>query len=521
MPKSLVRRRLLLPCLALLIGGLASVGMGTDANWDLRNYHLFGAYAFLHGLTFHHLAPAQMQSFFNPLPQLPAYGLLIALNGFPRLYAFLMGLPAGVCGLLLLRIARLHAAQAGLAGATAWAAAGLATLIGVTGAAFVPAIGTSSGDVLVAVPVLLAYLLVLEAAIARDEGRGAPSLRVAVAGLLAGLAAGAKLTMGIYAAPIGIMILLLLGFRAAVLAALGMGVGFALGWAPFASVLWHEAGNPFFPMFNDIFRSPDFLTVRLADERFLPRSMFQALTYPFWWVTRTSGLVTELVMRDPRIALGYMAWLLLAVVAILGVRRREWRLGRSAWLLMGVTALSLALWCKLFGIYRYLVVLEMLSPLLMVLALARLRRAVLIPGMAVLAILCLATTVRPDWGHVRIGPTLLDIDPMPVAPGDLVIFAGDSPQAYLVPFMPASVRALGVGNNLLRVDQEHGLQRRIRLAIAEHRGAMWVVTEAGHSAGERDAVLRFYGLAATADCRLVATSYARAGHLFCPLRRVE
>jgi hypothetical protein len=515
------RRRGILIGFALTAGGLASVAQGTDANWDLRNYHLFGAFAFLHGLTFHHLAAAQMQSFFNPLPQLPAYALLASLNGFPRLFAFLMGLPAGLCGLLLFRIAALHAVQAGLAGASARAAAGLAVLIGVTGAAFVPAIGTSSGDVLVAAPLLLAYLQVLRATIARDEGRETAAATLALAGFLAGLAAGAKLTMAIYAAPLGIMIALALGARAAVAAALGMGVGFALAWGPFAFVLWRETGNPFFPMFNDAFRSHDFLPLRLADERFLPRSTLQAWTYPFWWVTRNSGLVSELRMRDPRIALGYLAGLVLLLAGLRGLRSGAQRIGRSEWLLLGVAASSLALWCRLFGVYRYLVVLEMLAPLLPLVALARLRPAWVLPGLGLLAVLCLATTVRPDWGHRRIGAELLWIDPMPVGPGDLVLLAGGAPQAYLVPFMPRSARAVGIGNNLIRPEQEHGLQRRIRAAIAAHRGTAWVVTEAGTFDAERDAALRPYGLVATDECGTVRTSFLLSGHRFCTVRALD
>ena len=40
---------LLLPILLMAVGGLFSVYMGQDVNWDLLNYHLYNPFAFLHG----------------------------------------------------------------------------------------------------------------------------------------------------------------------------------------------------------------------------------------------------------------------------------------------------------------------------------------------------------------------------------------------------------------------------------------------------------------------------------------
>ena len=501
-----------LPILFMIAGGVASMSMGTDANWDLRNYHLFGAYAFLHGLTFHHLAAAQFQSFFNPLLQLPVYGLFTLLAEWPRVYAFCMGVPAGICAYLLLRIALLHASAAGLSALVGRVATGLAMVVGLSGAAFVPAIGTSSADILVAVPLLASYLLVLRGAAAHDRGQRPDPGHIALAGALAGLAAGLKLTMAIYAAPLGLMILVLLGPRAALWAAVAMAAGFAAGWGPFAWILWRETGNPFFPMFNQVFRSPDYLPVAVADERFLPRSVWQAMTYPFWWVVKTQGLVSELPLRDPRVALGTVG-----AVALLASAVRA-RLRRTDWLLLGVTALSLALWCRLFGIYRYLIVLEMLSPLLVMLALVRWSPRAVPIGLAAVAALCLATTIRPDWGHIRTGQRLLAVEAMPVRAGALVLLAGDAAQAYLVPFMPDRVRAVGIGNNIIRADQEHGLRARIREIVAAHRGVTWFVTESGMDEARSDAIRSGFGIAALGECELVRTNHNPAGHQFCRVR---
>jgi hypothetical protein len=516
---SSARLQALLLLAALFAGGLASVRMGTDANWDLRNYHLFSAHAFLHGLTFHHLAAAQIQSFFNPLLNLPAYLLLTALQDMPRLYAFVMGLPAGLCAYLFAHVIWIHAKGLRLDGFARGAAVSFTLALGVTGAAFVPAIGTSTGDMLTAIPIMLAYLLVLREVGRRDEGHPVRVTFVGAAGLLAGSAAGLKLTMVIYAAPLGLMILALLGLRAAFAAGLGMLGGFLMFWGPFAWLLWRETGNPMFPFYNHVFQSPDYLPVASADERFLPRSALQAATYPLWWVQRTSGLVTELQMRDARMAIGYIASICLAL-GVFGsfLRRRVWA-GRRELLLLGVAMGAYILWVRLFGIYRYLVVLEMLAALVTMVALILLLRQRCLPVLTLILVLCLATTDRPNWGHIRFATEILEVEPMPVGPGALVGFVGDQPQAYLVPFMPPSVRVLGLKNNLISPQADHGLLRRIRAAIREHEGEAWTVTEAGSPPEQTDTALAAYGLEVTGTCTLVRTSFERGGHRFCPVRK--
>ena len=59
-----------------LLCALVSLLRGQDANWDLRNYHVHNAWALLQGRLGSDLAPAQMQSYFVPLLDVP-YFLLV------------------------------------------------------------------------------------------------------------------------------------------------------------------------------------------------------------------------------------------------------------------------------------------------------------------------------------------------------------------------------------------------------------------------------------------------------------
>ena len=102
---SIVRRPLGGVAAALLFGGFASLLRGVDTNWDLRNYHFYNPWAWLNGrLTFDY-APAQVQSYYSPLLDLPFFALVQAhLPAFA--ITFLMGFPFGLAVYFFVRIAR-------------------------------------------------------------------------------------------------------------------------------------------------------------------------------------------------------------------------------------------------------------------------------------------------------------------------------------------------------------------------------------------------------------------------------
>src|SRR5580700_9365509 len=81
LPPPAHRARLLVLTLLSLapfaFGALALV-LGQDANWDLRNYHWYNAYAFLNGRFGFDLLPAQTPWFYNPLIDVPFY--LLAMH---------------------------------------------------------------------------------------------------------------------------------------------------------------------------------------------------------------------------------------------------------------------------------------------------------------------------------------------------------------------------------------------------------------------------------------------------------
>src|SRR4051812_21190792 len=73
-----------LTCWAL--AAAVALALGRDANWDIRNYHLYNPYALLEGRWGLDLAPAGLHSFLHPGLDIPFYMLTRSpLNAWPRI----------------------------------------------------------------------------------------------------------------------------------------------------------------------------------------------------------------------------------------------------------------------------------------------------------------------------------------------------------------------------------------------------------------------------------------------------
>src|SRR5437667_7075552 len=141
-------QRLLVEAAALIASMLAAGAISAfllrqDANWDLRNYHFYNAWAYLHGRLGWDLAPAQLQTFLNPLLDLPFYWM-VAADWPPRVIAFFMALPAGVGAFFLAKILLLLFGELSIR--ERWAYAVLAFAIGVTASGPVSLLGSTMND---------------------------------------------------------------------------------------------------------------------------------------------------------------------------------------------------------------------------------------------------------------------------------------------------------------------------------------------------------------------------------------
>lgn len=481
--------------LALFVAlfGALSIWFGSDASWDFRNYHLYDGHAALTGTLWRDIAPAQLQSYYPPALDAALFVLRRALNAHPAILAIVLALPHALAAWLALRIALLVGLSCGVAV--------LAVLLGATGAAGLPTLGTAMSEALPACLVLGAVAMVC-----RPGGR---QLRV---GFLAGVAVALKLTFAPYAAGLAAALLATKRGQALPLLAAGLVIGAAIVAGPWWWSVWAHTGNPLFPYFNEVFRSAWAPVAPMTDTRFLPADAPHAAFFPFFWAFRPSRLISELPVCDPRLALAWIGWLALLTRA---AYRRELPAAPTR-ALLAFWIVAFIAWEARFSILRYAATLELLSGIPIALALAPLRARTIAPIFAAIA----SVTIYPDWGRTS-GPLAIDVHP-PSFPADtLVLLLDPAPMAYVAAFVPASIRFAGVNSNLLRPGEDTALARMAAAAIARHVGPLWGLESPADQPGQADRALAFYGLARAPPCEPVRSNLDANAILACPLMRVQ
>ncbi|MGZ5651297.1 MAG: hypothetical protein ACXWG8_13290 [Usitatibacter sp.] len=510
----------------LLAAGAASLALGQDANWDLKNYHFYNPYAFLNGRLAWDTAPAQVQNYLNPLGDLAFYALVKAHAG-PRVIAVLMASTTAIAAYFLLRLAAL---MFGGLPRREWLLAIAATgAIGLTGAAGTAVIGSTMNEwpstALLIAALYLASRALVEGGL--DNARG-----FALAGLLAGCAAGLKLTYGVF----GAALVLAAAFagperiaprRGAMVAAF-MLAGFLATYGFWGAILWREFGNPFFPFFNAIFKSPWWEPVSFFDRNWGPRNAWQAIFFPMMFAQH-SRLVGEVAFRDWRLAV------LMVVAGLAGLRWIWHRLRPSlqapaaapsslgcAWRMLALfTLASYLLWMKAFSIYRYLVPLELLAGLLVVACALYLLRGVRGRwiAIAILALLIVNTTRRHDWGRIAFGKSYFEVMAPALPPGSLVIIGYSHPMAYAIPFLRPDARFVNPASNFLDDGQANLLRRRIEELVRSHAGPIYSLDHRAPLAKSQSTLVSL-GLARDASpCEIVRSNMDTDAMQVCRLRR--
>lgn len=433
---------------------LASVFvMGQDANWDLLNYHLYNAYALLNGRVGVDLAPAAMQSYFNPVLDIPYF--FMVKHWPPRAVAFAMGLFHGLNFVFLLLVVRPFVTGTKHPNATAI----LLALAGCLSAVFVSELGNTMGDNTSSVFVLAG----IAAAVIRWDSlvrvRGHYLLWIMLAGLLMGAGAGAKLTNAPYA--VGGALALLLAcpgeavhrLRVASAFSAGVVLGISLTGGYWFLKLWELYGNPLFPQFNNYFQSDMAGLIGVGDTRWRPRGVVEAIFFPYVFALNPAR-VGESALYQIALPVLYSLFVLWAIAAIRNrlsgvspapdVHAFPLEEPSRAHFLLAFAATSYLTWLGIFSIHRYLVPLEMISPLAIWLLLHHLMAPALAQSLAkrtLFASVIVVLLFRTTWGNVGFGDTAFRVELPPLARPEktAVMILQGGQRAWLIPFFPGGI----------------------------------------------------------------------------------
>ncbi len=184
--------------------------------------------------------------------------------------------------------------------------------------------------------------------------------------MLLGTAAAFKLTNLIYAAPIVLIFLVnvLAADRSPEKVSLwrlarivpAAAVIFLLPLLPFTILIYRLTGNPVFPLYNGIFKSPYWRQGAMFDPRWGPYGIAETIGWPVFMFFRAARL-SEYPFYSGRLSIGFVVALLLIFLA-----RRE----RAAWQMAFITLFSAVAWSASSGYIRYALYLELTSGILMI-----------------------------------------------------------------------------------------------------------------------------------------------------------
>jgi hypothetical protein len=486
----------------LILLALLSTHFGLDSDWDLKNYHLYVPFMVLNGKLNLDLAPAQRQTYLAPMQDLIFQYIRNLFGSAPYLLNVVLSVPAALAACLATCIAwqviPRDIPRRRIIGVVAVA-------FGAIGAASLPTLATTQSEMIPATLMLGGILLLLS----NPATMSTAIQKLLPAGLFFGCATGLKLINAPFCVAIVVAVAVALQasgwarLRAVVLLSIGIVVGALVIAGPWWFYLYTKFGNPLFPYYNSLFHSPFYDPVPLTDDRFKPKSLMQALFYPFFWAFSPSQSVSEIKVQDPRFALvliSSVTVLLHGVGALSFPGARLWRYlpqpDRRSVFVVTFVAICYVGWEAMFSIFRYLAPVEMICGLVILVPLIPLLRHGGLP--ATVLVFCMFAvagwvTVYPNWGRMPMSEQFVRVDIPTLSPSSTVVLLDDSPLSYIATFEPPSVRFVGANNNLIRPGQTNRLALEIETAIRNPSGPLWGLESLENKAsGRSEETLKYY-----------------------------
>jgi hypothetical protein len=522
-PRFLVPREVLFLAVSILAWAIFVLWLGKDQSWDFRNYHWYIPYAYLNHRMGFDIAVAHQGTFYNPTLDIPFYLLATHTHAWIALGTLGAVQGSNVVPLYLL-------ARSTLAIEPRKQIAGAIALLGMTGGLMLGLAGTTYYDNVMSVFVLSGLAaLVLN----RETFATGPLLHGAViaalAGIATGMAVGLKLPEAIFALGFGAALILMPGdlqHRASRTAAgfVGGVIGLLIISLHWWIVMDHVTGNPLFPYFNDYFHSPLALTASYRDVRFVPHSWEHILFFPLLF-TIDWRVADDLGFQDMRVGAAYVLALATIPVVLLGKRNREPLVAPdAAGTLFAFAGATYVIWIAVFAIYRYILLLEMLAPLLIVCAVglwpvSRQTQAI------VLGLIALATVAytRPEWlpkAPVEDPYVSVDVPPIPHPDKTLVVMAGEAPMGYLVPSLPHQIPVLRIDGWMIQPQDGSKLTAATKRRVAAWHGDIYLIANE-YEIGRAVEALKDYGLSMRyLECADIEANLG-GPYKFCPVERLK
>lgn len=502
--------------------------LGKDTSWDFRNYHWYAPYALLHHRMGIDVAVAHQASYYNPYLDVPFYwlathtrawialGLLGAVQGANLIPLYLMArsalcIEASVCDRKII--------------------AGALALLGQVGALTLTEFGTTYYDNVMSVLVLSGLtILVLNRDDLREGSLGRAAGLSAVAGLVTGTAMGLKLPEMPFCVGFAAALVALGGSAKHQLVRLlagGFGgvIGFLIFSGPWMVYMYHLTGNPIFPYFNEYWRSPLALPAPYRDLRFVPTHFWRELFFPILF-TLDWHVADDLGFQDIRVCVAY---LVVIAAALLWLFRRESRdpllNKRVTGVLFAFSAIAYFEWLRTFAIYRYIILFEMLAPLLIIgaVGLFPLVRKSRYLALAAICACCLLSA-RSDFlerAPVEDPYVQAALPPIPRPDRTMVLMTGDAPMGFIATTLPPQIPVLRIDGWMVQPRDGTLITKRMMERVKAHLaggGDLYLIADAGDMTHARDALADYHLAIRWPECQQFDTNLIGT-YQWCPLAK--
>ncbi|HEX3675265.1 MAG TPA: hypothetical protein VHU87_13410 [Rhizomicrobium sp.] len=501
--------------------GLFVICLGKDMSWDFRNYHWYIPYAFMNGRAAIDISVAHQATFYNPFLDIPFYELA---THFPSWFALgVLGMAQGANAVPLYLMSRsiVRVEQKRLAAA-------ILTVLCMTGGLTVSLSGTTYYDPIMSVFILTALALVL---LTRETLRDGTILRgmilSAIAGLLVGIPVGLKLPEAPFALGLAAALLLLPGdWKHRGSRVIAAGVGGVIGVLLFAGYwyvnMYHVTGNPLFPYFNQYFHSPLALTASYRDVRFLPHDLYHALIFPLLFSINWQ-IADDLPFQDIRVGMAYVLVIVTLPLWLIRRQSREPLMATDALAaLFGFAIVSYIAWISIFAIYRYIVLLEILGPILIAGCVAlwpiSARAGLVTAGL--LLLLCALAMRTGILTRAPLGDPYVQATMPPILDPDhtMLLMTGNAPMGFLAPSLPHQIPIIRIDGWMIQPKDGSKLTALARRRVDAFKGDLYVIFDTYELARSIDALADYNLAIDMAACGDIETNLT-GDYRICPLTR--
>jgi hypothetical protein len=338
--------------------------------------------------------------------------------------------------------------------------------------------------------------MVLVLATTTENGLRKRGYYVFLAGLLIGFVSGLKFTNMIYAVAMFLstaviftlirlrykdILLLLLVFTIATT------LSFLVTYWPVGWILWVNFKNPIFPYYNGIFKSPYFAPYSFHDTRWFPEHFFGYLLMPFKFcapsVFKTSPLHSigmELNFTTYLFAIIFVLLPFYVAKQIKTISRKKCDDYKGIFVVL-FFVFSFVVWEIMFSYYRYIAVLEVISPLIIMIMLSsffdNFIKGRMIPVVLSFFVFALsATSVSPNWGREPFTDSYFGINKKTfINYKKSLIIVGHTPIGFVLPYFPSGDAVVGIPEKWVRFTKE--FKNKNMKSLHTFNGKMYYLSE--------------------------------------------